>query len=105
MIGRKLFVLECCPYHSIDFDPKSFGFGGGYVDFWLKLIAWAIKSKKKFIVRSKRIDEFLEMGGLTITSNVRLDFSSCRKVTLSSGNLIGTDLVKEQIRKILIKKA
>ena len=105
LIGRKLFVLECCPYHSIDFDPKSFGFGGGYVDFWLKLIAWAIKSKKKFIVRSKRIDEFLEMGGLTITSNVRLDFSSCRKVTLSSGNLIGTDLVKEQIRKILIKKA
>lgn len=103
-VGQKLFVLEYCPYHSLDFDAKSFEFGGEYADFWRKLIAWAIKTKKKFIVRSKRIDEFLKKAALTISHNVRLDYSSWRNVALTSDNLKGKESVRKQIHRILKRR-
>ena len=94
-------MLEYSPYHSLNFDAKSFEFGGGYVDFWRNLIAWAIKAKKKFIVRSKQIDEFLKKWDLTISPNVRLDYSSWRNVALTIDNLKGKSSVINQVCRIL----
>lgn len=104
LIGQKLFVLECCPYHSINFDSGIFEFSGEYSKFWAGLISWAINTNKKFIIRSQSVDTLLDKFGLTISTDRRVDFSSQRNVALTMDNLDKNEPVLTQIRRILKRR-
>ena len=103
-IGQKLFVLECCPYHSVNFDEEVFGIEGKYSDFWVELISWAINGNKKFIVRSQSVDVLLDKVGLTINSDRRIDFNSRRNVALTMDNLDKNQPVLTQVCRILKRR-
>lgn len=104
LIGQKLFVLECCPYHSINFDSGIFEFSGEYSKFWAGLISWAINTNKKFIIRSQSVDALLDDFGLSISTDRRIDFSSRRNVALTMDNLDKNEPVRTQICRILKRR-
>ncbi|MBR3222572.1 MAG: hypothetical protein IKF72_10120 [Kiritimatiellae bacterium] len=86
-VGRKLFAIECCPYHSANFDSKVLWDGSKYTEFWVKLINWGLNTKKKFIVRSKRVVTFLQNNNLYVGDDKGVEFSNWRNVVLTRGNL------------------
>ena len=95
-LGRKLFVLEFCPYRSRKFVPKTLkDINNGQSDygrFWDELVRYAFEMQKIVVIRStsnaknnlikNRLDE-LE---LDYTSPNVTFLKSCQKVTLSRRN-------------------
>lgn len=100
-VGRKLFAIECCPYHSANFDGRVLWEGCEYNKFWVKLINWALKTNKKFIVRSSRIDAFLRKNNLYVGDDRRVGFSSWQNVVVTKRNLKGNTKVVDAIIKEL----
>ncbi|MBR4654552.1 MAG: hypothetical protein IKO72_14425 [Kiritimatiellae bacterium] len=86
-VGKKLFVLECCPYHSTNFDANVLWNENEYMKFWMNLISWAVKVGKKFIVRSERVFQLIKNRGLAIDDINHVRFSSERNVALTLKNL------------------
>ena len=86
-VGKKIFVLECCPYHSTNFDARVLWDGNDYMKFWMNLISWAVKVGKKFIVRSERVFKLIKEKGLEIDATNHVRFSSERNVALTMKNL------------------
>ena len=100
-VGCKLFAIECCPYHSANFDGKVLWDRSKYTEFWVKLIDWALKTNKKFIVRSKRIDTFLRKNNLLVGNDKRVEFSNWRNVVLTRKNLRKNQKILDEIIKEL----
>ena len=91
-VGKKLFVLECCPYHSPNFDKKVLWRDSAYFKFWCQLVKWAAKYERVIIARSKNvINLLLELG---IAENKVVRFSSWQNVTWSKRNLRERDRVR-----------
>ena len=99
LVEQKLFVLECNPYHSINFDGEMVGSGSEYIEFWAKLISWAIKTKKYFIVRGESVVRVLNECKLKVNSTNSVKFSSWQKTALTRNNLHGRK--KKEICRIL----
>ena len=97
-VGEKLFVLECCPYHSVNFDAKVLWDGNAYMVFWTNLISWAIKADKKFIVRSERVFQLIQKRGLAIDDTNHVRFASERNVALTIKNLKQNDVLNDICR-------
>jgi len=89
LVGEKLFVLESCPYHSKNFNPKVIWNGNRYTEFWKSLIAWAVRAGKKFIVRSSRVEKLIQCHELSVNTSNSVHFSNVRNVTLTNRNLQG----------------
>ena len=103
-LGRKIFVIECAPYHSRNFDRKVLWEGSKYTEFWAKLISWAIDTGRKFIVRSKYVDNLLTQNNLNVNKTNSLRFSSGQNVSLTKQNLIGDKCVKDAIFAALLSQ-
>ncbi len=86
-VGQKIFVLECAPYHSLNFDMRVLWEESRYTNFWVSLVSWGIKVGKKFIVRSKRVIERINEKGLAIPLANLIRFSGARNVALTRNNL------------------
>ena len=99
-VGRKIFALECAPYHSRNFDEAVLWEDGKYMEFWRRLISWAVETERKFIVRSERVANVLEANGLRIDETNSLRFSSVRNVSLTMQNLKEGN-VRDAICKVL----
>ena len=100
-VGNKIFVLECAPYHSRNFDKKVLWEESEYMKFWAKLISWAVETDRKFIVRSEQVAKLLEKNRLRVNETNRLRFSSGQNASLTIRNLKGQDNVKNAIRSTL----
>lgn len=100
-VGKKIFVLECAPYHSRNFDGKVLWAGSKYTEFWVKLISWAVKTDRKFIVRSEKVADVLKQHGLSVNEANSLRFSSGQNVSLTLRNLKGGDSVMDAVCKVI----
>lgn len=96
-VGKKIFVLECAPYHSQNFNKKVLWKESGYTKFWISLISWAVKTNRKFIVRSERIADLLKQYGLQVGETNSLRFSSDRNVSMTKRNLKGQAAVMDAV--------
>ena len=97
-VGHKLFAIECCPYHSVNFDKKVLWAENKYMEFWARLIAWAVNSD---IVRNKRIYELLRANKLEVVDDNSVGFSSRRTVSVTRKNLKGEQVVLDAISQAL----
>lgn len=100
-VGKKIFVLECGPYHSRNFDKKVLWKESEYTKFWAELISWAVETNRKFIVRSKQVASLLLQNKLLVDESNSLRFSSRQNTALTQQNLKGQDCVKNAIRNVL----
>lgn len=96
-VGKKIFVLECAPYHSRNFDSRVLWGGSEYMKFWASLISWAIETGRRFIVRSTKVAEILKQNDLNVNEMNSLRFSSNRNVALTKRNLKGRDSVMDAV--------
>ena len=100
-VGKKIFVLECAPYHSRNFDRKVLWNESEYTKFWARLISWAVETDRKFLIRSEQVSKLLEKKGLCVNGTNSLRFSSGQNASLTIRNLKGQDYVKDAIRNAL----
>lgn len=100
-VSQKIFVLECAPYHSRNFDGKVLWAGSKYTEFWVKLISWAVETGRKFIVRSEKVVDVLTKNDLQVNEINSLRFSSNQNVSLTMRNLRGQATVFDAVRKAL----
>ena len=101
-VGSKLFVLECCPYHSTNFNAQVLWESGNeYMTFWKSLISWAVKAGKKFIVRSERVRTLLKGNKLNVDESNSVGFKNCRNAALTISNMKGRQKVVDEIRQML----
>ena len=97
-MSRNLFVIECCPYHSQNFDKRILWEDSEYQIFWKSLIEWAICSGKRFIVRSRNVFNVLKANGLQVNGENSVGFSNERNVAMTIRNLgEGNQVVLEEI--------
>ena len=101
-VGQKIFVLECAPYHSKNFDRRVLWEENKYAKFWTRLISWAVETNRKFIVRSEQVASLLVQNKLQVNESNSLRFSSRQNCALTQRNLNGQDCVKDAIRNALL---
>ena len=101
LVGHKLFAIECCPYHSVNFNEHMLWAENKYIGFWAKLIAWAVKFGRKFIVRNKNIYKLLRVNELGVGDDNSVGFSSGQNVSVTKKNLRGGEEVLDAISRAL----
>ena len=103
-VGHKIFVLECAPYHSRNFNKNVLWKCSSYRTFWMALISWAIDTGRKFIVRSKQVLNVLAQSQLNVNETNSLRFSSGQNTSLTKRNLWGAEYVMSEICDALLSQ-
>ena len=92
ILSRKVFVLDCCPYHSCVYDDKFWPVLTRSKELWTKLVQFALENEKNIIVRGtavllkvKDVNEKLFQNAL---SKRKIGLFKSKNAYLSANNLV-----------------